>query len=272
MLTIRIDNKKFNKKTVIHNIDLSLENGKMMLIFAPSGCGKSTLLKCILGETEYTGSVKCDERIISVSQDCTLNPKETVYNAVFYTAYMDQPNLSTDKLHSLTKRILKSLGLMSVSKHKIRNLSGGQQRRVQLAEALVRKSDVLIMDEPDSGLDVASSYVLTNDIRTIVKQEKKKAIIVSHQLQRETINLYDQVCCLSKDSTGCGTVAYLGRPCFLDIYFNQTSLLDLMLDLQPKEENGRGYGAYYTQMWRNLSEGKKKHYRTNNIRTETERY
>lgn len=264
MLNININEKSIKGTPIIRDIDISLEAGKMMLVLAPSGCGKSTLIKCILGETKYDGTIKSDgkNRVAYVAQEPTTNEKETVYNAVYYTALMDYYKVPKNQIKKLTRQTIISLGLAKVAHHKARDISGGQQRRLQIAEALIRQSDVILMDEPDSSLDAATSYNLTKDIRNIVHNEKKKAIIVSHHITKEAIELYDDILCLAKDSNNIGTIAYYGKPAFIYQYFNQSSFLEILLDLQTKAENGRGYGSYYTDMYQNLSMKKKKQYRS----------
>lgn len=262
MININIKEKSIKGTPIIRDIDVSLEDGKMMLILAPSGCGKSTLIKCILGESQYNGTIKSDEKnkVAYVAQESTINKKETVYDAVYYTARMDYHMIPKEEAEKLTSQTIISLGLAKVAYNKACNISGGQQRRLQIAEALIRQSNVILMDEPDSSLDAATSYFLTKDIRDIVHKQKKKAIIVSHHITEEAIFLYDYVLCLAKDQNNIGTIAYYGKPAFIYQYFNQSSFLEILIDLQTEAENGRGYGSYYTEMYHNLSRKKKKQY------------
>jgi ABC-type multidrug transport system ATPase subunit len=262
-MNIAIRDKRIKGKSIIRDINVSLNKGEMMLVLAPSGCGKTTLIKCILGETFYDGSVKCQgkRKVAYVSQESTVNDKETVYNAVYYTARMDDKRTSGAELRKKTEAMLQELGLCGVQKQAIRDISGGQRRRLQIAEAMVRDSDVLLMDEPDSGLDAATSYILTKDVKKIVKKEGKKAIIISHNITKENLKLYDVILCMSKDENNVGTMAYYGRPCFLKEFFEQSSMLDIMLDLQTKSEGGRGFGNYYIQRYKELSDTRKQHYR-----------
>lgn len=262
-MDIAIKNKKIKGKPIIRDIEVSLSKGDMMLVLAPSGCGKTTFIKCILGETFYDGSVKCQgrRRIAYVSQESTVNDKEMVYNAVYYTARMDNKRASVAELRKKTEAIIQALGLRGVQQQAIRDISGGQRKRLQIAEALVRNSEVLLMDEPDSGLDAATSYILAKDVKQVVKKEGKKAIIISHNITKENLDLYNVVLCMAKDENNVGTVAYYGRPCFMKEFFDHSSMLDIMLDLQTKSEGGRGFGNYYIRRYKELSEARKQHYR-----------
>lgn len=248
---VDIKEKNIGTRRILRNISFKTERGEMLLILAPSGCGKTTLLKCILGETHYSGCVarNANEKLIYVAQESTLNKRETVYNSLFYTGLLDHPGSSNDEIREEVINLSQRLGLANVLNNEIADLSGGQARRTQLGEGLMRRCNVLMLDEPDSGLDVSTAHFLLTDVRKIISKEHKSCIVVSHNVLPETLHLYDRVLILAPDRNGVASIAFLGPIAKAYRYFSKTSMFDIITAIQPKAKHGEALGNYYIEKY-----------------------
>lgn len=252
MLHVSITQKKYRRKRILEDVNFTVKNGELVHILAPSGVGKTTLLKSILGYTNFTGSVADDEgsKIVYVQQASTLNEHESVFNAVFYTALLDNKGKSRQEIKDEVQKTMQSLGIWHLQKSKIGNLSGGQMRRVQIAEALVRNSDTFLLDEPDTGLDLFSAYKLISDLRDIADVEKKKIIVVSHNTSEDIMELYSRILILAKDDKEVASIAFYDSYDKLFKYFEEKSVLKIMEKIQSKDEDGLGMGNEYILKYR----------------------
>lgn len=178
---IHVENlsKKLNRKQIIKKIDFHLEEGDVLGIIGPNGAGKSTLLS-LLG-----GFMKPDEgsidigthRIGYIPQQLALYEELSVYeNLNIFGAGLELP---PEALKEKIKEVLQNLKLEENSSVKVKKLSGGNQRRVNIGIALMMSPTCLLMDEPVVGVD----YKVRSDIESLLKsmsKEGKTLIIASH--------------------------------------------------------------------------------------------
>lgn len=149
-MEIRNLSKSYDGKTVFSGLNLSLEEGGAYCLMAPSGAGKTTLLRILLGlETADFGTVSGLEgkRMAAVFQDDRLlEGRSALQNLLF--AVGDRRPVS-----ELNEALLKLLPENALTKQ-VCDFSGGMRRRVEILRALLAPSDVILMDEPFSGLDI----------------------------------------------------------------------------------------------------------------------
>lgn len=167
--------KKFGKEEVLKNFNYSFEDGKTSFLMGPSGIGKSTIIRIILGlEKDYSGQVKGLEKrkISAVFQDDSLCKNLSV----FLNIKIVSDNISQKEI----VKNISEMGLEDLANKRVRELSGGQKRRVAILRALSVDFDTLVMDEPFKGLDSENKKKVMDIV--IEASKGKSLIIVSHDI------------------------------------------------------------------------------------------
>ena len=173
---------------VLDNINLQIDDGEMVCILGPSGCGKSTLLRIIAGfESATSGNViidgTCVERPSSnnifVFQDNGLLPWMTVWeNVGLGLRHMKDKRSKAEKV----SEYIEIIELEGFEHHYPHQLSGGMQRRTELARALAVNPNVMIMDEPFRGLDFLTHMKMREEVVNMHKFTGKTTLIVTHDI------------------------------------------------------------------------------------------
>ena len=192
MLEIVKASKSFNELTVLNNINLTVEKGKIIGLAGPSGSGKSTLLRCIQRLEEFdSGVINSSGTSGFMFQDFQLFPHMTVMENLTY-APNKNGNLKENKIQAY--KLLSKLRIESKESSFPHELSGGQKQRVALARSLMMSPSLLLCDEPTSGLDQGT----VSEVVTLLKSVRDMGItmvISSHdlnflsQIADETISL-----------------------------------------------------------------------------------
>lgn len=188
---------KKGEMLALKDIHFALYPGEILSIVGPSGCGKSTILSILSGLiSPSSGTIKYSPtiKIAYMLQDDCLLPFKTV---------LDNCLLGLKLTHSLTEEskdyvlhLLNTYGLKDVIHQYPSQLSGGMRQRCALIRTLALKPDILLLDEATSALDYQSSLIISNDIYQIIKEEKKTAIVVTHDIPL-AISLSDRIIVLS---------------------------------------------------------------------------
>jgi NitT/TauT family transport system ATP-binding protein len=193
-----------DKFTVLHDISLTVDEGKFVSIVGPSGCGKSTLLNIIAGiESCDGGSVTIhvssrrgspEPRISYVFQSPRLLNWLTVENNI--TFVLEAQKVPRPQWRDVVARNLAMVGLSGQEGNYPLNLSGGMQQRVAIARALAIEPDILLMDEPFSHLDAITARKMRLDIMEILRRAKPTILFVTHDLS-EAVFLSDGIYMMS---------------------------------------------------------------------------
>ncbi len=196
---IRLENVslRYGQKNILDTIDLSIHSNEIITIIGPNGAGKSTLLKVILGLITPTGgsiSKKSKLSIGYVPQKLTLNDTLPLTVERFL-------QLAKNYSKEYANQLLTTVKADHLLKNDIRSLSGGETQRVLLANALLRKPELLVLDEPAQGVDVQGQVELYQLIETIKQQFQCAILMVSHDLHLvmaktdRVICLQHHICC-----------------------------------------------------------------------------
>lgn len=182
----------------LDGINLAVDHGEFISILGPSGCGKSTLLSAIAGlEKPSAGTVtfsKADGAIGYMFQhDLLLEWRTVLQNACLGLEIRHQ--LTPDSVEQV-KKMLTAYGLGAFLDQKPSQLSGGMRQRVALVRTLALSPDLLLLDEPYSALDYQTRLSVGDEIWQILREQKKAAILVTHDIS-EAISLGDRVIILS---------------------------------------------------------------------------
>ena len=173
---------------VLEDINIDIEDGVMVCFLGPSGCGKSTLMRIVAGfDRQSSGSVKIDGQEITgpssdnifVFQHSGLLPWMTVWqNVELGLRKMANKDEQCEKI----QEYIEMVELESFEDHYPHQLSGGMLRRAELARALVVNPDILIMDEPFSGLDFLTHMKLREEVVNMHQFLGKTILVVTHDI------------------------------------------------------------------------------------------
>jgi inositol-phosphate transport system ATP-binding protein len=203
-MDIKLENfsKSFGKVEVITDLDLVIKSGEMIALLGPSGCGKTTTLFAICGIHRITkGQILFGDRVINdvptqernvgvVFQNYALYPHLTIFENIAFPLRIRKMDKS--EIDKQVKEFAEMVGIENLLDRMPMHLSGGQQQRVALVRALVRKPDVLLMDEPLANLDATLRLRMRSEIRRIQQDTGITAILVTHD-QVEAMSMCDRI-------------------------------------------------------------------------------
>lgn len=199
--------KTFGSYTVIDRMNLTVGDGEMLALLGPSGCGKSTTLFAICGIHRVNGGqILFGDRDVSdlpsqkrnvgvVFQNYALYPHLTIFdNIAFPLSVRRTPKAEIERA---VRAMAELTHIEALLERRPGQLSGGQQQRVALARALIRRPDVLLLDEPLANLDAKLRLEMRSEIRRIQLETGITAILVTHD-QVEAMSMCDRIAIMDK--------------------------------------------------------------------------
>lgn len=229
---------------VFCELSFSVEEGDFLAIVGPSGCGKSTILSLVAGLLESeSGSIffqnqKPEDAKVNIGymlQRDHLFEWRTVLQNV--TLGLEIRKQKTKENVEKAVRLLEKYGLGSFLDARPSQLSGGMRQRAALIRTLVLEPELLLLDEPFSALDYQTRLSVGDDIGTIIANEKKTAILVTHDLA-EAISLGNQVLVLSS------------RPASI-VYCQPLTFEEGLTPLEKR--NTAEFQTYFQKVWKELN-------------------
>lgn len=217
---IRDLRKSYGALSVVHGVDVTIPDGKFVVMVGPSGCGKSTLLRMIAGlESITSGTISIGERVVNnlppaerdiamVFQNYALYPHKTVAANMGFPLKM--AGMDKAKITEQVACAAEILGLTPYLARYPRELSGGQRQRVAMGRAIVRNPQVFLFDEPLSNLDAKLRVQMRAEIRELHQRLGTTTVYVTHD-QIEAMTMADQILVLRE-----GMIAQMGAP--LELY------------------------------------------------------
>lgn len=196
--------KKYGTQTVLNNIDLQIGEGEVVGFLGPNGAGKTTCMKIITGSLAYDGGtvkvcgleVKDNELAVKsligyLPEQNPLYPEMYIKEYLLFVAGI----YKIDNADAQVEALIEQVGLLPERHKKIAQLSKGYKQRVGLAQALMHNPQVLVLDEPTTGLDPNQLEEIRNLIRTIGKD---KTVLLSTHIMQEIKAICNRVIIINK--------------------------------------------------------------------------
>ena len=208
--------KSFGAVKVLHDIDLDIGEGELIVFVGPSGCGKSTLLRQIAGLDRPTSGIiaidgrdvtrvaAADRGLAMVFQSYALYPHMTVRQNLAFG--LENARMAKDEIEKRIQEAARMLEITPYLERRPGQLSGGQRQRVALARALAIEPRMLLLDEPFGALDARVRKELRQGLRDIHDTTGLTTVFVTHD-QEEAMELADLVVVMSM-----GRIEQVGMP------------------------------------------------------------
>jgi multiple sugar transport system ATP-binding protein len=209
--------KQFADVKAVDGVDLTIQEGELLVILGPSGCGKTTLMRMIAGlEIPSGGEIMIGgeqvtklppraRHIAMVFQSYALYPHMTVYRNIAFPLKA-QGGLAKEEIDEKVRHAAGVLGIELLLDRKPRQLSGGERQRVALARAMVKEPSVLLLDEPLSNLDAKLRASARDELQRFQRRLGITTIFVTHD-QVEAMGLGDRIAVMLA-----GKVRQVGTP------------------------------------------------------------
>lgn len=191
--------KRFGDVVAVDNISLEIWRGEIFGFLGPNGAGKTTTIRMMSGLLKPdSGSVTIDSRDSRKSigicpQHIVVWENLTCHEQIVYMGKMY--DLSSDDAIKRGKALLESLGLYGIKDRLAKELSGGMQRRLNIALALIHSPEIVFLDEPQAGLDPQSRILVRDYIRSI--KNTTTVVLTTHDME-EAEKLSDRICIIDK--------------------------------------------------------------------------
>jgi multiple sugar transport system ATP-binding protein len=218
--------KKYGDFTAVKNLDLTVKDGEFITLLGPSGCGKTTTLRCIAGlETQTSGDIKIGSRVVNglkagdrdiamVFQFYALYPHLSAYdNIAFPLRAQQMEKAAVDERVYSAARTLKIEYLL---KKRPSKLGAGEQQRVALGRAMVRRPQVYLMDEPLTNLDARLRSEMRIELKRLQREVGTTMVYVTHD-QTEALSMSQRIAIMNL-----GVLQQVGTP--LDVYNHPATL------------------------------------------------
>jgi ABC-2 type transport system ATP-binding protein len=200
-MAIRIDNlnKHIGKQHVLKNVNLTIGEGEVVGLLGPNGAGKSTLMKILVGV--WAGDQRGGETLIEVPKNVGYLPEQNpLYEDMYVREYLrffvglrckEEGSKSKDKI---VEELIDRVGLTAEANKRVGQLSKGYKQRVGLAQAMIGNPELLILDEPTTGLDPNQ----LEDIRALIREMgKDRTVILSTHILQEVKQMCSRVVIIS---------------------------------------------------------------------------
>ncbi|QWK81179.1 ABC transporter ATP-binding protein [Brucella sp. NBRC 12950] len=203
MVSIDAVTMSFGNFVAVENVNLTVADGEFLAIVGPTGCGKSTILNAIAGLLKPSnGTVSIDGKAVTgvhndigylFQQDALLPWKTALENVELGPMFK---GVGTSERRKSALNWLAKVGLKGFEHRYPHQLSGGQRKRVQMAQALITGPKVILMDEPFSALDIHTRHLMQNELLRLWQEERRAVVMITHDLE-EAIALGDRVVVLA---------------------------------------------------------------------------
>jgi NitT/TauT family transport system ATP-binding protein len=187
------------KKDVVQNCSFAIDSGKLTVMIGPSGCGKTTLIRLLAGfERPTSGAITIGSKPVTgpgldrmvVFQESALFPWMSTYDNIMFGPRARGED--TPEMRSFAELLLQKVGLDGFRKKYPSQLSGGMQRRAELARSMINKPEVMILDEPFRGLDAMTKRLMQQYYANLYEEFRRTTFFVTTDID-EAIYLADRI-------------------------------------------------------------------------------
>lgn len=192
--------KSFNNVPVLRDINLTVTKGETLVVLGKSGTGKSVLIKCIVGLVDHDygtlsvfgeDTAQCSEKelveirrkIGFLFQSGALYDSMTVRENLGFPLRRQQDSMAKEEMNSLIKEALENVGLAKAIDKTPAELSGGMRKRLGLARTLILKPQIMLYDEPTTGLDPITSKEISKLILEVQKKYDTSSVVITHDME-----------------------------------------------------------------------------------------
>ena len=192
--------KAFGPKRIYDHLQLSVQEGEILTVIGGSGSGKSVLLKCLIGlmrpdegQIVFQGQNVAElteeeflpvrRKVAMVFQGSALFDSLTVGENIAYPLREQFPDMQESEIHDRVAHTLKLVNLPGIEAMRPSDLSGGMRKRVGLARAIATEPEVILWDEPTTGLDPVSTRVIDDLILSMKRELGCTSIVVTHDME-----------------------------------------------------------------------------------------
>ncbi|OGH68400.1 MAG: hypothetical protein A3I29_00590 [Candidatus Magasanikbacteria bacterium RIFCSPLOWO2_02_FULL_44_11] len=187
----------YSSQPVLDRVSFNVEKGEIISVVGPNGSGKSTLVKALLGLIPSTGEVSLSgQKMIRSSALAGYVPQRFEFDKTFPLTVHEFLSLTHRNLaDSEKKELIEDLQVDGLFRKKLGSLSGGQLQRVLIVQALLARPQILILDEPTTGIDVKGTQDFYKLIQHLNQEHQVTIMLVSHETD-VAYSLSDKVLCL----------------------------------------------------------------------------
>lgn len=212
----------YGSTVALRNVNLELEGGNLVGVIGPNGAGKSTLLKAILGMAKYSGRVTINGQpasqqplslaYVPQKEEVRWDFPVTVEDVVMMGRYrrIGWVKFASKYDRQVVDETLEQVGMRELRHRQISQLSGGQQQRVFVARALAQQGDIILLDEPLTGVDSTSQQVIMGLLNRL-REEGKLIIMATHDLNAAAQEC-NCCCCINHQLIAIGTPKQIFKP------------------------------------------------------------
>lgn len=202
----------------VKDVSFTVNEGEIVTLLGPSGCGKTTVLRCVAGlETPDRGFIEMGGRTVfssesrinipvssrpvsMVFQSYAIWPHMTVAENIAYPLRVGAQKVSDRTVRNLVTNVLERMKIPELERRSAANLSGGQQQRVALARAIIRRPQLLLLDEPLSNLDSLLRGEMRRELRQLLSENAITVLYVTHDLV-EAMGLSEKIVVMDSGKT-----------------------------------------------------------------------
>ncbi|OCT61980.1 cholesterol transporter ABCA5 [Xenopus laevis] len=233
---------KAMRKLVVNNVSFCVRKGETLGLVGPNGAGKSTLLNMLVGQSELDagqilmGDPAAGETGLSPPRFVGYSPQINYFWPEIklqehLDAYGAIKGMNSSVLKEVTRRIVETLDLKEHLQEPAKKLSVGNQRKLSFALSMLGNPDIVLLEEPSTGMDPKNKQIMWKLIRTTLKGKEQAAVITTHSME-EAEAICDRVAIMVS-----GQLRYIGSVQHLKSKFGRYFSLELKLDTRARDQN-----------------------------------